>query len=67
MSMEEQGSPSSLLLQLNQINQALSTMTKVQQQQNDRIGSIEEQLRDMQWVELLGSEEDPIPVKSSDV
>lgn len=30
MSMKEQGSPSSLLLELNQINQALSTMTKVQ-------------------------------------
>ena len=67
MSMKEHDSPSSLLFELNHIKQDMTTMTKIQQQQNDRLGRIEEQLRDMQWVELLGSEEDPVPVKSFDV
>ena len=67
MSMKEQDAHSSLLFELNHIKQDMTTMTKVQQQQNDRIGRIEEQLRDMQWLEVLGSDEDPAPVKFFDV
>ena len=67
MSMKEQYAHSSLLFELNHIKLDMTTMTKIQQKQNDRIGRIEEQLRDMQWVELFGSSaEDPAPVHSSD-